>query len=111
MVYIPSGQQATQEDIAKNTLAGVSGFLIPSPDCNDDLLSFICLNLFGVCTDSGEVVRPSSSQCEMLRTDVCASEWLRAQVLISILPPEEAVQFSFLQCETLANESICDREY
>ncbi len=78
VVYIPSGQ-GSQEDNALEALAAVTALLTPSADCVGDLFSYLCLSLFGVCTDSGEVVRPSSGQCERLRTDVCVSEWERAE--------------------------------
>ncbi len=109
MVYIPSGQ-ANQEDTAKNALAGVTGLLSPTPDCMDDLFPYLCLSLFGVCTASGEIVRPSSGQCERLRSDVCVTEWARAEAFVSSLPPEAAAQFSFLQCGSLTNHSTCDCE-
>ncbi len=91
-------------------LAGVTGLLSPTPDCKNDLFPYLCLNLFGVCTESGEVVRPSSGQCERLRTEVCATEWVRAEVFVNSLPAEVAAQFSFLQCGSLSNHSMCDCE-
>ncbi len=107
MVYIPSGQ-GSQEDDALEALAAVTALLTPSADCVGDLFSYLCLSLFGVCTDGGEVVRPSSGQCERLRTEVCVSEWERAETVVSTLPPEAADQFGFLQCAALANYSVCD---
>ncbi len=76
VVYIPSGQ-ASHEGIARDAILNLT-LLDPSPNCKMELAGFVCLSLFGVCTDGGEVVRPSSSQCERLRTEVCVSEWERA---------------------------------
>ncbi len=106
MVYIPSGQD-NQNDSAHELLAVVTAFLKPSAECEGDLLSYVCLSLFGVCTDNGEVVRPSSGQCERLRTEVCASELERAEA--DATPPEAADQL--FQCATLSNYSICDCKF
>ncbi len=111
VVYIPSGQDS-QKDCAHEILTAVTVFLRPSAECEGDLLSYVCLSLFGVCTDSSEVVRPSSGQCERLRTEVCASEWERAEEDARTLPPEAADQL--FQCATLANLSnyfVCDCKF
>ncbi len=77
VVYIPSGR-ASHEGFARNAILNLT-LLDPSPSCKMELAGFICLSLFGVCTDGGEVVRPSSGQCERLRTEVCVSEWETAE--------------------------------
>ncbi len=77
VVYIPSGQ-ASHEGIARDAILNLT-LLDPSPNCKTELAGFICLSLFSVCTVNGEVVRPSSGQCERLRAILGVSEGERAE--------------------------------
>lgn len=110
VVYIPASR-ASQESSAQIIIPSLA-ILGPTPECKAQLPSFICLSLFGVCTDSEEVVRPSSSHCERLRTDICAREWSTAVGLLrefgSQLSSMEDLNLEFPDCATLPNSTTYD---
>lgn len=77
-------------------------------ECEHDLFTYFCLNLYGVCTDSGEVVRPCSNLCESLRTGACAAKWVKLKALLRSLPTEAADRFKFLDCASQSNKLTCN---
>ena len=74
----------------------------PSPVCETELLSFLCVEAFaGLCDGNGVVHRTTRQECERITTTVCAEEF---QILLPIL---EANGFA-LSCDTFPNSSsIC----
>ncbi len=66
-----------EESTARQLTAGFS-FLNPSPECEEEVVPFLCLFLFGLCDSSGVSLQPTSGQCEHLRDGVCSTEWSTA---------------------------------
>ena len=49
-----------------------------SETCAEKVIPFMCQFMFGLCTDSGYLLQPTSSQCTTLQTEVCQEEWQAA---------------------------------
>ena len=69
---------ATNEAITTTVIVSYLNQLNPSPECSQNILQFLCLYLFGLCGDGGEVIQPTIDQCEDLQFRTCATEWTLA---------------------------------
>jgi len=76
-VYISATNQEAVETQANNLLSYLD-LLDPSPGCRALVQPFLCLYLFGLCDSHGTAYQPTFEQCILISTDVCATEWLRA---------------------------------
>ena len=66
------------EESTASQLTNNLGLLNPSPQCEEAVIPFLCLFLFGLCDSSGVSIQPTSGQCEALRDGVCSTEWSTA---------------------------------
>ena len=48
---------------------------LASDDCKSEVVPFLCLHLFGLCSSSGDIIQPTSSQCKEIRDSLCQTEW------------------------------------
>ena len=58
-----------------------------SETCAEKVIPFMCQFKFGLCTDSGYLLQPTSSQCTTLQMEVCQAEW-QAAVAFGIQLPD-----------------------
>ena len=96
MVRVPSDtNQEEAEDTAKRLLLGLP-LLSPSPECEAAIRPFLCLYLFGSCDSDNQPHQVTQEDCEMMRDDVCAHEWVLGEQYLGqgILP----------DCSTLPNQ-------
>ena len=73
-------------------------FIGASEECRKEVVPFLCQYYFGLCSDSGSLIQPTSSQCERIKNSICPREW------------EAAVQFNLElpDCSDLPSEpSLC----
>ena len=47
---------------------------IARPKCLEKAVPFLCLILFGLCSESGVPIQPNLGQCEVIRDEVCTDE-------------------------------------
>ena len=78
-----------------------------SDNCSAAMPTFLCLQLFGVCTESGEIRMVSSSECKRLTTEVCPKEISRLnenfpKVLEPVVSAQNGIDF-LTDCEPLQN--------
>ena len=98
----PLVQQHNQESTASQLIANLR-FLTPSPQCEEAVIPFLCLFLFGLCDGSGVSIQPTSGQCEELRDDVCSTEWSTALAFGVDLPDCEIFPLEQSTCQVLNN--------
>ena len=96
----PSLQRLVEEQ-----LVGLLTLITPSPDCESELQSFLCVEAFvGFCDSTGTVHRTTRQECERLTNTVCAAE---IQLILSL----EANGFK-VSCDTFPDSSsICSSKY
>ena len=94
------------QELVEQQLIELLQFVTPSPECEGELLSFLCVEAFsGFCNSNGTVHRTSRPDCERITTTVCAAEFLQ------LLPLLEA-RGADLSCDTFpASSTICNCEY
>ena len=83
-VHISATNQEEMEMQASQILNGLSA-LSPSPECQAVVQPFLCLYLFGLCSTSGVTYQPSFEECVYISTEICASEWTRANSFLALL--------------------------
>ena len=68
-----------------------------SKSCTEEVIPFLCQYLYGLCSDSGHLIQPSSTQCETLQNSICQREW------------EVALQFGLElpNCNNLSSQVSC----
>ena len=81
-VYVSVADQVETEGQVNLLLNGLRNFIRPSHECQAAVEPFLCLYLFGLCDSSGVAYEPSFEECVFISTDVCASEWTRANNLL-----------------------------
>ena len=79
-------------------LKGVE-LLRPSTQCKEEVLPFLCVHLLSICSDSGEPLQPSRSQCENIRDNVCSREWQEALTFKIDLPTCSSLPESSSYCD------------
>ena len=95
-VYVSVTDQVETEAQVNLLLNSLRNIVRPSPECRAAVEPFLCLNSFGLCDSSGVVYRPSFEGCVFISTDVCASEWSRANNLliqVGLSPLPECASF------------------
>ena len=98
-VFIPSDiDQETQEREAQQLLTALQ-LLNPSESCMMAFRPFLCLYLFGLCEENGNVVQPSYEDCVVLKDVICAEEIKTATALLGSDQLPDC--FNFPQNETL----------
>ena len=68
-----------------------------SEDCRREVVPFLCQYFFGLCSDSGYLIQPTSSQCDRIKNSLCQREWKTAVQLGFELP----------HCNNLPSVSSC----
>ena len=81
-VYVSVTDQVETEGQANLLLNSLNTIIRPSPECRTAVEPFLCLYLFGLCDSSGMAYGPSFEECVFISTDVCVSEWARANNLL-----------------------------
>ena len=84
-------------------LNGLSSPLISaSPECEEAVLPFLCLYLFGLCDSNGTLYQPSSGDCVTISTVVCEREWIAATTILGpeVLPQCELLPAATIECGT-----------
>lgn len=82
-IQIPSRAAQSQkalEDLATQLLNGLKR--ISNPECELAATPFLCFYIFGLCDITGNLLLPSSEQCEQITSDVCAQEWAIAMAVL-----------------------------
>ena len=70
-----------------------------SPECEEAVLPFLCLYLFGLCDSNETLYQPSSVDCVTISTVVCAREWIAATNILG--------QDALPQCGLLPSTNKC----
>ena len=78
-----------------NQLLNLLDYLDTSDDCKSEIVPFLCLHLFGLCSSSGDIIQPTSSQYKEIRDSLCHTEWDAALKL----------GFNFPDCNNFPQES------
>ena len=81
-VYVSVTDQVETEGQVNLLLNSLRNFIRPSCECRAAVEPFLCLYLFGLCDSSGVAYEPYFEECVFISTDVCASEWARANNLL-----------------------------
>ena len=68
--------QQVGESNAMNFVNGLS-FLNPSLQCREAMMPFICLSIFQLCDSSGNLHTILREDCQELRDNICAEEWIQ----------------------------------
>ena len=95
-VYVSATDQVETEGLVSPLLNSLNTFIRPSPECRAAVEPFLCSYLFGLCDSSGVAYGPSFEGCVFISTDVCASEWSRANSLliqVGLSPLPECASF------------------
>ena len=100
-VYIPStgGKQQDLEEHARKLIVLGLQLLQPSPQCEEDAASLLCLYIFKLCDSNGTLYQPLASECEMVRSYTCVLEWKTTEMFLgttklpdcATLPAESAL--------------------
>ena len=62
--------------IVEQQLLDLLQFITPSPECEGQLLAFLCVEAFsGFCDSTGIVHRTTRQECEVVTSEVCAAEF------------------------------------
>jgi len=92
---VSGGRSAERVHLVLNGLE----FLNPSQECKDEVTPFLCLHLFGLCGDTGVLLRPTLDQCVRIRDDTCHREWREAVTFNIELPDCSDLPLSAPSCE------------
>ena len=89
--------------IVEQQLLDLLQFITPSPECEGQLLAFLCVEAFsGFCDSTGIVHRTTRQECEVVTSEVCAAEF---EVIFPLL---EVSGFD-LSCDTFPEiTNICN---
>ena len=74
-----------KDSTAKSLIGGLD-LLGASAECREEVVPFLCLHLFGLCSGSGVLIQPTSTQCQQIRDMACRNEWMVALSLDIDLP-------------------------
>ena len=87
-VYLPSDTNQEEAEATANFLLLSLPLLSPSPECEAAIRPFVCLYLFGSCDSNSQRHQVTQTNCERLRDDICAQEWMQAEHLLGqgVLP-------------------------
>ena len=62
--------------IVEQQLLDLLQIITPSPECEGQLLAFLCVEAFsGFCDSTGIVHRTTRQECEVVTSEVCAAEF------------------------------------
>ena len=85
-------------------------FLSASETCSEKVIPFMCQFMFGLCSDSGYLLQPTSSQCTTLQREVCQEEWQAAVMFGIQLPDCNSLPSSQLLCPSSNKVSMTSPE-
>ena len=88
--------QRDESEMINVAIQGLN-FVGASQECRKEVVPLLCQYFFGVCSDSGVLVLPTSSECERIKRVVCPREWETATQLGFDLP----------DCVSLPSQSSC----
>ena len=108
-VYVSATDQLETEGQVNLLLNNLNTFIRPSHECRAAVEPFLCLYSFGLCDSSGVAYGPSFEECVFISTDVCASEWARANNLLIQIgrsPLPECASFPSTATEISGKHSV-----
>ena len=87
-VYLPTNTNQEEAEATANLLLQGLPLLSPSPECEVAIRPFLCLYLFGSCDSDNQPHQVTQANCERLRDNVCAREFVLAERLVGqgVLP-------------------------
>ena len=65
---------SNNEAIARTVIRYVNQ-LNPSPECSQNMVSFVCLYFFGLCGEEEDLIQPTMDECEDIQFKTCSREW------------------------------------
>ena len=74
--------------------------------CITEVVPFLCQYLFGLCSDSGYLIQPTSPQCELIRDSICQVEWMTAGNVGFELPDCNRLPSTLACSETQKNSTL-----
>ena len=74
--------------------------------CKTEVIPFLCIHLFGLCSSSSVNIQPTKSQCEQIRESTCQNEWERALQIGIDLPDCGLFPLETTQCQNMSNSFI-----
>ena len=98
-----------EEEIIQQLQQGLN-FLSASETCAEKVIPFMCQFMFGLCTDSGYLLQPTSSQCTTLQREVCQAEWKAALAFGFQLPDCDSLPSSPPLCPLSSEDNITSTE-
>ena len=81
-----------------NVLTNYSHWQDNSSYCKKELLSLVCLDLFGLCSSSSVLIQTNRSYCWELEDSLCRTEWEEARRLGLQLPECDSLPLQSPQC-------------
>ena len=82
--YVSATNQEEKERQAVQIQGGLT-IIGATSECRAVAEPFLCLYIFGLCDSSGMVYAPSYEDCVLISTDICASEWAKANEFLALL--------------------------
>ena len=108
-VYVSATDQVETEGQVNELLNGLRNFIRPSPGCRAAVEPFLCLYFFGLCDSSGVAYEPSFEECVFISTDICASEWVQANNLLTLgglSPLPECISFPSIATDISGKQAV-----
>jgi len=108
-VYVSATDQVETEGQVNELLNGLRNFIRPSPGCQSAVEPFLCLYFFGLCDSSGVAYEPSFEECVFISTDICASEWVQANNLLTLgglSPLPECISFPSIATDISGKQAV-----
>lgn len=107
----------TEANITRFIGALQSRVNIVSQDCRENAIPFICQFAYPPCINDTTYQLITKEQCQYLKDDVCATEWLIATAILPGLLPdcdlldEKDGFLSIDQQKSTNNESVCSEQF
>lgn len=101
VIYLPSDTNQEEAEDTARSLVDDQDLSLLSPECKAAIRPFLCLYMFGSCDSDNQSHRGTQVDCERLRDDVCANEFIRAQRL-RLLPNCNDLQYE-KECQGISN--------
>ena len=88
VIYIPAGRRQDELELQAYQLIHIDLLALqPTQECEVEIVSLLCFQLFKLCDGKGTIQQP----CQSIRGQTCASEW------------EGAHNLTLPNCESLPN--------
>ena len=63
-----------EQSMAEEIINGLDA-INAGEECKDKIIPFVCLDSFGLCSESAMFLHPTSTQCESIKDFECQTEW------------------------------------